>query len=41
MTRATVLLLTVAVAAERSLVAGPLLPDLLTVTVSPGTKFTF
>ena len=41
MTRATVLLLTVAVAAGRSLVARPLLPDPLTVTVSPGTKFTF
>ena len=41
MTRATVLLLTVAVAAERTLVAGPLLPDPLTLTASPGTKFTF
>lgn len=41
MTRATVLLLTVAVAAERSLVVGSLLPDPLTLTVSPGTKFTF
>ena len=41
MMRDIVLLLTVAVAAERSLVAGPLLPDPLTLTVSPGTKFTF
>ena len=41
MTRATVLLLTVAVAAERSLVVGSLLSDPLTVTVSPGTKFMF
>ena len=41
MTRATVLLRTVAAAAGRPLVAGPLLPAPLTVTVSPGTKFTF
>ena len=41
MTRATVLLLTVAGAAGRSLVAGPLLPDPLTLTVSVGTNFTF
>ena len=41
MMRDIVLLLTVAVAAGRSLVAGPLLPDPLTVTVSPGTKFMF